>query len=62
MKQETMGWQWDHQRDHMLIIFTSQQTDITMPETHHLIFTEQMLILTPNHSIKALKANIKAHR
>jgi len=49
-----MGWHW-HQLDHMQIICTLLQTD-NHASTSSLSFLFAMLFLTPNHSVKALKA------
>jgi len=49
MKQEMTGWQW-HQLDHTQIICTLLQTD-NHASTSSLIFTSQMLFLTPTLSV-----------
>jgi len=53
MKQEMMGWQL-HQLDHMQIICTSRQTD-NHASTSSLVFTGQMLFLTPNQQCQSTK-------
>jgi len=55
MNQE-IGWHW-HQLDHMQIICIAPDRQ----SRQHLItqsFTGWMLFLTPNNSVKAVKANI----
>jgi len=45
------GWQW-HQLDHVQTICTLLQM-VTTPTPHHLIFTGQMLFLTPNQQCQS---------
>ena len=47
MVQEMIGWQW-HQLDHMQIICTLLEREITMPVSHHLVFTGRMPFLPSN--------------
>jgi len=54
MKREMMGWQW-HELDHIQIICTSRQTN-SHAVTSSLIFTVQMLFLTPNQQRQSTKA------
>jgi len=55
MKQVMMGWQW-HQLDDMQIICTLLQT-ANHASTPPLIFTSQMLFLTPNQQYQSTEGN-----
>jgi len=55
MTQEMMGWQW-HQLDHMQIICSLHQTG-NHASTPSLIFTGQMLFLTPNQQCQSTEGS-----